>query len=184
VLEYDPANATAKSAGSAYPMTMPVYAALNPLQTDAAQRAIYANLIRYAVGSGQIPGTEIGQLPNGYTPLPQSWVAQALAAASAIERGGSPASTVPETAQAAGSAAYLPASTTGGAAAAQSASAPVADAAVDPAATGTAAGPLVGKPTPADPVVGPIRAAVPAGLLSGLLAAGGVPLISRIRRRS
>lgn len=183
VLEYDPTNSAAKAAATAYPMTMPVYAALNPLQSDAAQRAIYANLIRYAVGAGQAPGSEIGQLPNGYTPLPRSWVDQALVAASAIEAGGAPAvsASVPETA----AAPYVPAASVGGTTASHGqALARVANAAVDPTATGAAAGPLVGRPTPADPVVGPVRAAVPAGLLSGLLAAGGVPMISRIRRRS
>ncbi|TFD36692.1 hypothetical protein E3T37_13820, partial [Cryobacterium sp. TMT2-10] len=159
VLEYDPANPSAKAAATAYPMTMPVYAALNPLQTDAAQRAIYANLIRYAVGAGQIPGTEIGQLPHGYTPLPKSWVAQALAAATVIEQGSSTIvpTTVPETAPDA----YIPTPSSDGTAASQAEGALVmADAAVDPAgagatdAAGTVTGPLVARPTPADPVVG------------------------------
>ncbi|TFD00826.1 hypothetical protein E3T25_12415 [Cryobacterium sandaracinum] len=187
VLEYDPANPSAKAAATAYPMTMPVYAALNPLQTDAAQRAIYANLIRYAVVAGQVPGTEIGQLPRGYTPLPKSWVDQALAAATAIEQGGSPvvAMAMPETAPAVDRPAYVPTPSTYGPAEFQAQAAPVvADAAVDPAATGAVVDPLVARPTPADPVMGPVRAAVPAGLLSGLLAACGVPFISRVRRRS
>ncbi|MCI4659420.1 hypothetical protein [Cryobacterium zhongshanensis] len=185
VLEYDPTSASAKAAASAYPMTMPVYAALNPVQTDAGLRAIYANMIRYAVTKGQIPGTAVGQLPDGYASLPQSWVDQAVVAANAIEKGISPIVVAPTAPAATASVAapYVKAP----AVASPAVTAPVAAAAVsatDPTATGASAGPLVGKPTPADPVIGPIPAAIPAGLLSGLLAAGGVPLISRIRRRS
>ncbi|MEC5150681.1 hypothetical protein [Cryobacterium sp. GrIS_2_6] len=194
VLEYDPMSASAKAAASAYPMTMPVYAALNPLQTDSAARGIYANMIRYAVAAGQVPGSAIGQLPEGYASIPASWVAQALAAATAIEKGISPIVTATPTptpsatvasSVAAPAAAYVnPNAGSGTAAVAAVAAAVSGTAATDPAATGAAAGPLVGKPTPADPVIGPIPAAIPAGFLSGLLAAGGVPLISRIRRRS
>ncbi|MDY7542995.1 MULTISPECIES: hypothetical protein [unclassified Cryobacterium] len=194
VLEYDPTSSSAKAAASAYPMTMPVYAALNPLQTDSTARGIYANMIRYAVAAGQVPGAAIGQLPEGYASIPASWVAQALAAATAIEKGISPIVTANPTptptptvaaSVAAPAAAYVnPSAGSGTAAVAAVAAAVAGTAATDPAATGAAAGPLVGKPTPADPTIGPIPAAIPAGFLSGLLAAGGVPLISRIRRRS
>ena len=76
-----------KAATTSYPLTMPVYAALNPRQTDTEARAVYADLIRFAVKDGQEPGTDLGNLPPGYAPLPQSWVDQALAAADLIERG-------------------------------------------------------------------------------------------------
>jgi hypothetical protein len=195
VLEYDPKSSKALAAATAYPLTMPVYAALNPLQTDAALRAKYANLITYAAARGQVPGTALGQLPAGYAPMPQAWVDQALVAATAIKNGISPivkATSTPTptptsatTAQKpVGTTTYSNSSATSAAAAVAAAAAPVADSAVDPTATGSAAGPLVGKPTPADPSIGPLSAAIPAGLLSGLFAAGSVPMISRIRRRT
>ena len=179
VYEYDPAGTAAKAAATAYPLTMPVYAALNPGQTDAAQRAIYANLVRYAVSDGQEPGTDPGQLPPGYAPLPQSWVDQALAAASVIEHGTIPPvqEFAPPTPSppAAGAAVRTPG--------AVQQPQPETVVAVDPTATGSAAGSLMGAATPDDPELPLGSAAVPAGLLSGLAAAAAVPMMSRIRRR-
>lgn len=181
VLEFDATGASAKAAQTAYPLTMPVYAALNPGQSDGGLRAVYADLIRYAAGEGQVPGTEVGELPPGYAPLPQSWVDQALAAADAIEAGAFPSA--PPTGGSApagsGGAAAPPRSTR-----LQPPSAPVAPGAADPTATGPAAGELVGAATPEDPALGVSAAAVPAGLLAGLGTALAVPLMSRIRRRS
>jgi hypothetical protein len=90
VYEFDFASKEAKSAASAYPLSVAMYAALNPLQSDAATRTAYANLIRYAVSKGQNPGTNTGDLPNGYAPISKAFVAQALEAANAIEDGISP----------------------------------------------------------------------------------------------
>ncbi|TFB94614.1 hypothetical protein [Cryobacterium sp. HLT2-28] len=183
VLEFDPKSTAALAATTAYPLTMPVYAALNPLQTDASNRAKYAALITYGVTAGQVQGTSLGQLPAGYAPLPKSWVDQALLAAAAIRDGVSPiAATVPTVPLAVSPSTPTTAGVRSAAAAvADAAATAVADAA-DPVASGAAAGALVGKPTPADPA-SPVAAAVPAGLLSGLLAAGAFPLFSRIRRR-
>ncbi|ANP73334.1 hypothetical protein [Cryobacterium arcticum] len=195
VLEFDPSSSAAAGASTAYPVTLPVYAALNPLQTDAKQRAKFANLIRYAATDGQKPGTELGQLPAGYASMPTSWSAQALVAATAIEQGISPqakpAATPTPTAAAAKPAAAsvaAPAAATvpaSGSAAVAAAAATVAaaTAATDPTATGTVAGPLIGAKTPDDPEVGPVGMAVPVGLLSGLAAAAAVPMISRLRRQ-
>ncbi|TFB84060.1 hypothetical protein E3O44_16365 [Cryobacterium algoricola] len=193
VLEYDPKSTKAIAAPTAYPLTMPVYAALNPLQTDAALRAKYANLITYAASRGQVPGTGLGQLPAGYAPMPQAWVDQALVAATAIKDGISP-NTKPVSAPSvalAGAASsggtsttYANQEATSASAAVAAAAVPVAGAAIDPAATGSVAGSLVGRPTPNDPSIGPVSAAIPVGFLAGLFAAGSVPMISRIRRRS
>ncbi|GAB2815643.1 hypothetical protein GCM10027022_02110 [Alpinimonas psychrophila] len=177
VVEYNFESAQALAAADAYPLTMPVYAALNPLQTDAQLRAKYSGFIRYAVQSGQTSGTSIGQLPPGYAPIPQSWADQALASATAIEQGISPLSLV------------TPSTTAGGqssqTAARRAVPLPSDVAATDPnpQASGAPAGALVGKPTPDDPVLGPVSAAIPAGLLSGLSAAAAFPLFSRFRRR-
>jgi hypothetical protein len=177
VVQFDPHGDAAKAAKDAYPLTMPVYAALNPAQSDAAQRAVYANFIRYAARDGQVSGTDVGQLPPGYAPLPQAWVEQALRSADLIERG--PAA---------------PGSTSGAPAAAAPLVAPpspvvapaaavAADGAVDPAAAGAAAGSLAGAVTPADPDSGALAVAVPGGLLAGVGAAFLTPVLGRLGRR-
>ncbi|MFD6425742.1 hypothetical protein [Streptomyces sp. NPDC060198] len=76
----------AKARGSAYPLTSVVYAAASVDQAADA-RADYAKVIRYAAGDGQRPGTAAGELPSGYAPLPQALRTQALAAATALEKG-------------------------------------------------------------------------------------------------
>jgi hypothetical protein len=181
VLEFNPAASEAEAATTAYPLTMPVYAALNPLQTDAAQRVKFASLIRYAATDGQVSGNALGQLPVGYAPMPKSWVDQALSAATAIEKGISPIAAPAASPASVPTSASVAARSTGSSAVA--AAAAIVAAAVDPTATGSVAGPLLGKATPADPAVGPAAMAVPAGLFSGLLAAGAVPLFTRVRRK-
>jgi hypothetical protein len=176
---FDFASSQAAAAPNAYPLTMPVYAALNPLQTDASLRASYANFIRYAAQAGQVPGVSIGQLPEGFTPIPQEWVDKAMISANAIEQGISPLSLLAGT--------TVINSTPNQAVAPRPAAVTSEDVQApnpNPTATGAAAGALVGKPTPADPVLGPVAAAVPAGLLSGFAAAGAVPLYGRFRRRT
>ena len=175
---FDFSSSSAKEAAGAYPLTMPVYAALNPLQTDASLRATYANFIRFAVKDGQVPGVGIGQLPAGYASIPQTWVDQAMISANAIEQGISPQSLLSGT--------TVISSAPNGVTAprvATSTSEDVSATNPNPSASGAAAGALVGKPTPADPFLGPVATAVPAGLLSGFAAAGAVPLYSRFRRR-
>ncbi len=175
VRQFAPTSAEAKAATTAYPLAMPVYAALNPAQTDAELRAVYANLIRFAANEGQKPGTDVGQLPPGYAPLPQSWVDEANAAADSIETGVAPppsqASTTPTAA-----APVRPATVT------QTQPAP-APAPAAPAATGQPTGALAGAITEDDPDVGPVAVAIPAGVAGGLAAGLCVPLVSRIRRR-
>jgi hypothetical protein len=178
VVGFDFASASAIGAADAYPMAMPVYAAVNPLQTDATLRAAYASFIRYAVQGGQIPGVNPGELPDGFAPIPTAWVDQAMVSANAIEQGISPQSLVVGTTVIASAPSGFVAPR-----AATSSSEDVNAPNPNPTATGDTAGPLVGKPTPADPALGPVSAAVPAGLLSGFAAAGAVPLYSRIRRR-
>lgn len=185
VLGIDFASSQAKGATTAYPLTMPVYAALNPLQTDAQLRATYAGLIRYGVTEGQTPGTDLGQLPPGYVSLPGSWIAQANAAAADIEQGvaqvKAPQGATTTQVSSPSPAAARPSAP---APAPASAASPSPTALADPVASGTASGALVGKPTPEDPKVGPVAAAVPAGLTAGLAAAASVPLIGRIRKRA
>lgn len=70
--------------GGAYPLTALTYSAIFPLGLDSQARAEYAAFVEYAVGPGQTPGLEIGQLPRGYAPLPTDLQVQALTAASQI----------------------------------------------------------------------------------------------------
>jgi hypothetical protein len=171
VFGFDFTSSQAKSATTAYPLTMPVYAALNPKQSDAGLREVYAAFIRFAAKDGQSPGTGAGELPEGFAPLPASWVNQALQAASAIQSGVLPAAAVnlgtvsqgTYTTSAVGSASTVvtPATTV--------------------SATGVAAGALSSGETPEDPSVGPLAVAVPAGFLSGAAAAVAVPFLSRRR---
>ncbi len=80
VLVADPAAA----APDAYPLTMLTYAASAPLTLDDQGREEYAAFVDYAVGEGQNPGLEFGDLPPGYVPLPEELVIQAEAAAGQI----------------------------------------------------------------------------------------------------
>ena len=74
---------TAKGAGI-YPLTMLTYAASAPAALPRAEARDYASLLDYAVGKGQSPGFDSGQLTQGYVPLPQKLRTQALAAARKI----------------------------------------------------------------------------------------------------
>lgn len=72
------------SAPGGYPLTIVNYAALTPLALDTAARNDYARFIEYAVTEGQVPGLGFGKLPRGYTPLPDTLRATAMAAASKV----------------------------------------------------------------------------------------------------
>ena len=184
VVRFDPASQSAKAATEAYPLALPVYAAANRDKIDQPTRAAYASFIRFVSTSGQEVGTEDGQLPPGYAPIPAAWADQARAAADLLENGATSTAT---------SAPYVPAAATAGrtaaAAASSGGSAPAAGAVSDAssvaasAATGASAAALSGGKTPNDPDTGAIVAAVPASAAAGLIGAIGVPLITRLRRR-
>ncbi len=182
VAQYDFSSPSVRAATTSYPLAMPVYAALNPKQSDATLRAVYANLIRYAAVDGQEPGTDVGQLPPGYAPLPAAWVTQARAAADEIERGGS-TGTVPPASAAPPASGSRPSAAAGAPASAAPAQAGAA-AAAEPVVTGEVAGALAGSATPDDPDVGPLGAAIPLGVAVGFLAAVAVLAVSRVRRRT
>jgi hypothetical protein len=152
---------------------MPVYAAVNPAMAGAAVRADYATFITSAVTSGQTPGTGDGQLPAGYAPLPAAWKQQALASAKVIKAGGvanTPTTTPTSTSTTTSTSGGTVGSTTSGSTS-------------NPAASGDPAGSLTGANTAADPAIGVFTAVIPAGAGIGLVAALGVPLMSRFRRR-
>jgi hypothetical protein len=181
VYGFDLDSSAAQGATTAYPLAMPVYAAVNPAMNDAALRASYATFIRYASSTGQTPGVELGRLPDGYAPLPEGWRAQASAAADSIQSG------VPVQ-QPASSGSGLPSGPTAGGTGSTSASTASAGGAptpVDgaPQPTGEAAGALSGGETPDDPDLVGVQAALPVSILAGLVSAAAVPLIPRFRRR-
>lgn len=193
VVRLDPTSSKAKAATAAYPLTMPVYAAVNPAMSGSALRADYAEFITMAVTSGQTSGTEDGQLPPGYAPLPAAWKTQALAAASAIKNGKWPSSTTTPSASPSASASSRPSatSTTSGSSIGSqpfptgqpAASAGASASAENPSASGSTAGSLSGTKTPDDPGLGALAAVVPASATVGIVAGIGVPLVSRFRRR-
>lgn len=68
----------------AYPLTMLTYAAVSPNSLAATDRQSYAKFIQYATGPGQTPGDGIGQLPDGYVPLPANLKTEATNAVTTI----------------------------------------------------------------------------------------------------
>jgi hypothetical protein len=76
--------APAATSPGAYPLTAISYAAIAPLALDAKARAEYAAFIDYAADPGQVSGLQLGQLPQGYAPLPLSMRFQALIAAEIV----------------------------------------------------------------------------------------------------
>lgn len=75
--------ATADYAGGAYPLTLPIYAAVTPTM-DVTTRRSYANAFSYLLSTGQQPGYRVGSLPPGYAPLTQNLRALATKGISAL----------------------------------------------------------------------------------------------------
>jgi hypothetical protein len=174
VVSFDPTSASAKKAAAAYPLAMPVYAAVNPAMDGADLRADYAAFITYAANGGQTPGTNDGQLPDGYAPLPAAWKTQATAAAKAIKNGAWPATTSPS---------QSPSGVPTNRSTTPTSSQSTPPQPTNPAPSGAPSGALNGKATPNDPQVGAFTAVVPGTAALGLAAALSVPLISRFRGR-
>jgi hypothetical protein len=70
--------------GGAYPLTMLTYAQVNTSALSTAECKDYATLLTYAASSGQTPGQSPGELPLGYVPLTASLAAQTQKAAEAV----------------------------------------------------------------------------------------------------
>jgi hypothetical protein len=90
-------NDPTKQQAGAYPLTLLTYAAAFPSALDQASRDDYARFIEYAVGAGQTPGVDFGDLPPGYAPLSSSLVTAAQKAATELRNGTPPAPTPPTT---------------------------------------------------------------------------------------
>jgi ABC-type phosphate transport system substrate-binding protein len=81
VVEPDPE----RRADGAYPLTMLTYAVVNVCASPLSALADYRKLLTYAVGTGQVTGTEPGDLPNGYVPLSPTFVAQTTGVVADLE---------------------------------------------------------------------------------------------------
>jgi hypothetical protein len=77
----------ARESPNAYPLTIPVYAAVNQGKTSTAMAEKYSAFITYAATLGQVPGDQRGQLPRGYAPMADFLKMQALQDASLIRNG-------------------------------------------------------------------------------------------------
>jgi len=80
VLSLDYAHLSSNS----YPGTAPIYAAIPTAGLDKATAQAYATFLRFAVTDGQTPGTNVGNLPPGYAPLPDVLRQYTLTAADAV----------------------------------------------------------------------------------------------------
>jgi hypothetical protein len=80
VKQIDPA----KVASNGYPLTTVVYAAVNLTASDATSRSATSKMLKYVAGDGQVLGTQVGQLPDGYLPLTGDLQSQATTSATAI----------------------------------------------------------------------------------------------------
>jgi len=169
VFGFDPTSTGAKGAADAYPLAMPVFAAASPTMTDAAVRASYAAFIRYASTTGQTPGTVLGQLPDGYAPMPTAWRALAESAAAAIASGSTGSTSRPPT-------------STSGSTNTSSGFGATDTSVPQPEATGDPAGALAGPVTKDDPDMGLVSSVVPLVGGGGIAALLAIPLIARIRR--
>src|SRR5262249_41034264 len=77
-----------------YPLVAVTYAAVSTMQSKTALNN-YADLIAYAAGHGQTPGSDPGDLPPGYLPLPNNLKAQAEAVVSRLRALANPSSSHP-----------------------------------------------------------------------------------------
>lgn len=174
-------SVTPDYAAGEYPMTMPVYAAVNTKKLTAAQAGTIADVLDYATGTGQQPGVVSGSLPNGYAPLTTTMLSQAsvgIAALRAVTDAVVPAAApaaVPAAAPAparAPQAASVPVTRPAPAAVAQPASTPAAPAAIPAAQVGTTAAAEIGFP----------QFGLIAGLVAAVVAGLASPVIGRRRK--
>lgn len=73
-----------KMGEGAYPLTLVTYAVVNTTTAEPEERQDFAALIDYAATAGQTAGNGVGQLPDGYIPLPEEYRTQARAAATCM----------------------------------------------------------------------------------------------------
>jgi hypothetical protein len=160
----------------AYPLTMVIYAMVPTSGTSAKKASAIARFLDYAVGPGQRPGLDAGELPPGYVPLPAKLRAETYAAAAKVlKQQGDDLSASPSPAPSASSSAPSTSGTDGSASPAPSSASP------SPSSTPVAT--PVSSPVATPRIVtislknaqtaGMVRYAVPIMLVFGLLATLG-----------
>jgi hypothetical protein len=77
---------TPDEAAGAYPLTVPVYAAINTKGLSETDAAVYAILLRYVSTIGNQPGLTVGSLPPGYAPLPARMLTLDAAAVKRLDK--------------------------------------------------------------------------------------------------
>lgn len=73
-------------AANAYPLTVPVYGAVDSSAVTAGEATTYARLFDYVATSGQEQGFRSGMLPPGYAPLTPALWADTVSAAKALAK--------------------------------------------------------------------------------------------------
>ncbi|WP_394939279.1 hypothetical protein [Psychromicrobium sp. YIM B11713] len=86
---------SADYAAGAYPLALPVYAAVKPAGLLAKDAKAFASMLDYVSTKGQASGTAPGQLPPGYAPLTASLQAQTAAVVSKLRSITDPAAQLP-----------------------------------------------------------------------------------------
>jgi hypothetical protein len=165
-----------------YPLTQIIYAAV-PTNQSAAALTDYANLISYAVGTGQTTGTTPGDLPPGYLPLPSSLVTQAQSVVTQLQALASPS---PSASSSASSSAGAGSSSQGGSQAEQATTGSATTAASSTTAstagvTGGVTGGATTTPAPVPAASAPTTAqsTTPAGALGKLPTSSASPGLAR-----
>jgi hypothetical protein len=77
---------TPREKDGAYPLTVPVYAAVNENSLTSVNATGSADLLKFVSGPGNQPGLTTGSLPVGYAPLPGAMVAQDAAAVRTLQQ--------------------------------------------------------------------------------------------------
>ncbi|GAA4624734.1 hypothetical protein GCM10023196_026110 [Actinoallomurus vinaceus] len=70
----------------AYPLTNVTYSAVPTSGLTSAKANALGTFLDHAAGAGQVPGTQLGDLPAGYLPLSSAMKAQTRAAAAAVRK--------------------------------------------------------------------------------------------------
>jgi hypothetical protein len=175
--------ATTPDYSSAYPLTLPIYGAVNLASVSKPQAATFAQLFSYISTDGQKSGFRSGMLPPGYAPLTPALLQTAAAGIQALQGVQEP--------QQAAAGAILPM---------ESAAGDVIPAVLAPASPVEPAAGAVPAAAPAAPAAVPVAAAaepgrtaatasawpqytIVIGLVAALASAAAAPLLSRGRRR-
>lgn len=182
-------STTPDEAGGAYPLTVPVYAAMNETGLSATDADAYAAMLRYIAATGNEPGLTPGLLPPGYAPLPASMLAQDAAAVKTLDHlaktaGGGPPSGHPVTPSPSSTAAGSNGSGLPGNGEPHGkviSPSPSASPSATPSPGATTSGTALRSMTPSTPVGFPEYGLV-GGLAGAAVCGGAAPLIGRGRR--